>query len=81
MSKIPLMVVDSVVGDLCREYGFWRVVRALVVSAVAARRRVNGVAHLSDRMLRDIGLEPNTLVREDRLNVDPLTAAWRRSRR
>jgi uncharacterized protein YjiS (DUF1127 family) len=74
-------MVADVVDDLHREYGFWQVARALVVSALVARRNANGVQHFSDHMLRDIGIEPNTLVRNERLNIDPLTATWRRSRR
>jgi uncharacterized protein YjiS (DUF1127 family) len=55
MSAIHSLVVD-VVGDLHREYGFWRVARALVASALKERRKRNDLRHFSDRMLRDIGV-------------------------
>lgn len=56
MSKSHGMVAD-VVGQLHREFGFWKIARALLASVVQRRRRVNDLRHCSDRMLRDIGVE------------------------
>jgi uncharacterized protein YjiS (DUF1127 family) len=52
------MVADAV-GNLHREYGFWKVARALFASAIKQRRRANDLRHFSDRMLRDIGVAEN----------------------
>ncbi|MGN7291368.1 DUF1127 domain-containing protein [Rhizobium sp. SAFR-030] len=55
MSNMQVMVAD-VVDDLFRKFGFWRVARALLVAAFRRRSHVNDTRHLSDRMLRDIGI-------------------------
>ncbi|MGE6740201.1 hypothetical protein ACQKGC_08010 [Allorhizobium pseudoryzae] len=71
MSGIHSVVVDAV-GNLHREYGFWRVARALVASALKERRRRNDLRQFSDRMLRDIGVPDNELSREYRMVKEPL---------
>ena len=71
MSKSQLMVAEAI-GDLHREYGFWKVARALFVSAFRRRHSVNSLQDLDDHMLRDIGVEPIGRTRGHRLIGEPI---------
>ena len=71
MSKFQLGVAAAI-GDLHREYGFWRVARALLAAVWKERRRRNDLRHFSDRMLLDIGVPDNELSREYRMIKEPM---------
>lgn len=71
MSNLHSMVADAV-GNLHREYGFWRVARALVAASLKQRRRRNDLRQFSDRMLLDVGVPENELSREYRMIKEPM---------
>ena len=68
----PQSQVADVVGSLHREFGFWRVARALLAAVLRERRRVNDLRHVSDRMRLDIGVPENELSREYRMVKEPM---------
>ncbi|WFU50947.1 DUF1127 domain-containing protein [Sinorhizobium terangae] len=59
MREAQFLVVDTLaatIEDLCRKFGVRNTARALIMAAWRHRQTMNQVSHLSDRMLRDIGL-------------------------
>jgi len=59
MSRIQSLVAESLsatVDELCREHGAWKTAHALLLAVWRRRRVRNGIADLSNRMRRDIGL-------------------------
>ncbi|MGX5668117.1 DUF1127 domain-containing protein [Rhizobium daejeonense] len=59
MREIQFIVdfsLKEVVGELRREFGFWRVARALLATVWRERRALNRVDGLNNHMRGDIGL-------------------------
>ncbi|WDZ78798.1 DUF1127 domain-containing protein [Ensifer adhaerens] len=49
--------LPAIMDDLFQTFGFRRIVGAFLLAAWRRRRTLDHVSHLSDRMLRDIGVE------------------------
>lgn len=63
------------VGELRREFGFWRVARALLATVWRERRASNRVDGLNNHMRRDIGL-PEVEVQRRPISLNPWDARF-----
>lgn len=63
--------VSEAVDDLFKHFGVWATVKAMLAVAWQRRKLRNNVAHLSDRMRRDVGLP----VKKTSLH-EPLIPPW-----
>lgn len=56
MQSLVAYSLKEAIGELHREFGFWRVARALLAAVCRERRVSNRVDGLNSYMRRDIGL-------------------------
>lgn len=78
MREIQSLVACSLakaMGELHREFGFWRVVRALVATVWQERRASNRIDGLDNHMCRNIGL-PEIEVQRRPISLNPWDARF-----
>ncbi|ATN34628.1 hypothetical protein ACO34A_12540 [Rhizobium sp. ACO-34A] len=78
MREIQSMIANPLaksVGELHREFGFWRVARALLSAVWQERRISNRVDGLNSHMRRDIGLPEVELPRRP-ISLNPWDARF-----
>ncbi len=59
MREAQALVVDTLaatVDELCQKFGVWNTVYALILAVWRRHQMKNHISHLSNHMLRDIGL-------------------------
>ena len=59
MREVQALVVDTLpatVDELCQKFGVWNTAYALILAVWRRHQLKNHISHLSNHMLRDIGL-------------------------